>query len=191
MNTDMEQPVEGTTPTRKSRLSWGRLAVWGGLLALLVILGVALLRTQQGQPGPGQRAPSFTLTTFDGAQISSESLQGKVVLLNFWASWCVTCKDEAVFLEQAWQQYRSRGDVVFLGVAWTDVDSKALGYIDHYGITYQNGPDLGTRISQHYRITGVPETYIIDRNGVLADVHLIPFSSTHEITSIIDPLLTP
>lgn len=187
----MEQPVEVPPTSRKFRVSWGRLAAWGGLLALLIILGVALLRTQQGQPSPGQKAPAFTLTTFDGSQISLESLKGKVVLLNFWASWCVTCKDEAAFLEQAWQQYRSRNDVVFLGVAWTDTDSKAKDYIARYGISYTNGPDLRTRISQTYRITGVPETYIINRNGVLANVHLVPFASTQEITTIIDPLLTP
>lgn len=187
----MEQSVEVSTPTKKSRFSWGRLVVWGGLIALLIILGVALLRTQEGQPNPGQTAPTFTLTTFDGKDISLESLKGKVVLLNFWASWCITCKDEAAFLEQAWQQYSARGDVVFLGVAWTDTDSKAKDYIARYNISYQNGPDLGTRISQRYRITGVPETYIIGRDGVLADVHLVPFISKQEITSIIDPLLTP
>jgi len=81
--------------------------------------------------------------------------------------------------------------VVFLGVAWTDTDAKAKEYIARYRISYHNGPDLRTRISQTYRITGVPETYIIDRNGVLADVHLVPFSSTREITAIIDPLLNP
>jgi cytochrome c biogenesis protein CcmG/thiol:disulfide interchange protein DsbE len=167
------------------------LIAWGGLLLLLVVLGVALLRTQQGQPRPGQTAPAFTLTTFDGQQTSLESLQGKVILLNFWASWCITCRDEAPYLEQAWQQYQSRDDVVFLGVAWTDTDSKAKAYIREFGITYRNGPDLRTRISQTYRITGVPETYIIDRNGVIVDVHLVPFSSTREITDLIDPLLTP
>jgi cytochrome c biogenesis protein CcmG/thiol:disulfide interchange protein DsbE len=187
----MDQTVEVSTPSRKARFSWGRLAVWGGLMALLIILGVALLRTQQGQPRPGQKAPTFTLTTFEGKQVSLDSLKGKVVLLNFWASWCVTCKDEAAFLEQAWQQYSSRDDVVFLGVAWTDTDSKAKDYISRYTISYQNGPDLGTRISQKYRITGVPETYIIGRDGVLVDVHLMPFASKQEITSIINPLLTP
>lgn len=187
----MEQPVEVPTETHKSHVSWGRLAAWGGLLLLLIVLGVALLRTQEGQPRPGQKAPAFTLTTFEGRQITLEALQGKVVVLNFWASWCITCKDEASYLEEAWQQYRSRDDVVFLGVAWTDTDSKAKDYIARYDITYLNGPDLRTRISQTYRITGVPETYIIDRNGVLADVHLIPFSSTREITAIIDPLLKP
>jgi cytochrome c biogenesis protein CcmG/thiol:disulfide interchange protein DsbE len=187
----MVETVETPAATRKSRISWGRLAAWGGLLLLLIVLGVALLRTQQGQPRPGQKAPAFNLTTFDGQQITLESLQGKVVVLNFWASWCITCKDEASYLEQAWQQYRSREDVVFLGVAWTDTDAKAKEYITRYRISYLNGPDLRTRISQTYRITGVPETYIIDRDGVVADVHLVPFSSTREITAIVDPLLNP
>ncbi len=187
----MDQPIETPAVTPKPHISWGRLVIWGGLFLLLVILGVALLRTQQGQPRPGQKAPAFSLTTFEGQQINLKELKGKVVLLNFWASWCVTCKDEAPFLEQAWQQYRPGNEVVFLGVAWTDTDSKAKEYIQNFGITYRNGPDLGTRISQSYRITGVPETYIIDRNGVLVDVHLIPFSSTREITAIIDPLLKP
>lgn len=187
----MQPSVETPAAARKTRISWGRLAAWGGLLLLLIVLGVALLRTQQGQPRPGQKAPAFNLTTFDNQQIALESLQGKVVVLNFWASWCITCKDEAAYLEEAWQQYRSRDDVVFLGVAWTDTDAKAKEYLARYRISYPNGPDLGTRISQKYRITGVPETYIIDRNGVLADVHLVPFSSRREITAIIDPLLSP
>jgi cytochrome c biogenesis protein CcmG/thiol:disulfide interchange protein DsbE len=187
----MEQPVEKPAVARKPGISWGRLAAWGGLLLLLIVLGVALLRTHQGQPRPGQKAPAFNLTTFDNQQIALESLQGKVVVLNFWASWCVTCKDEAAYLEEAWQQYRSRDDVVFLGVAYTDTDAKAKEYLARYRISYPNGPDMGTRISQKYRITGVPETYIIDRNGVLADVHLVPFSSTFEITAIINPLINP
>jgi cytochrome c biogenesis protein CcmG/thiol:disulfide interchange protein DsbE len=187
----MEPPVETLVAARKHHISLGRLAAWGGLLLLLIVLGVALLRTQQGQPRPGQKAPAFSLTTFGGQKIALESLQGKVVVLNFWASWCITCKDEASYLEQAWQQYRGRDDVVFLGVAWTDTDAKAKEYIARYRISYPNGPDLRTRISQTYRITGVPETYIIDRSGVLADVHLVPFSSTREITAIIDPLINP
>jgi cytochrome c biogenesis protein CcmG/thiol:disulfide interchange protein DsbE len=187
----MQPSVETPAAARKTRISWGRLAAWGGLLLLLIVLGVALLRTQQGQPRTGQKAPAFTLTTFDDQQVSLESLQGKVVVLNFWASWCVTCKDEAAYLEEAWQLYRSRDEVVFLGVAWTDTDAKAKEYLARYGISYPNGPDLGTRISQKYRITGVPETYIINRNGILADVHLVPFSSTREIIAIINPLINP
>jgi cytochrome c biogenesis protein CcmG/thiol:disulfide interchange protein DsbE len=199
-NEPLEPPIEAPATTRKSPVligfltgwaaAWGFLAA-GCVLLLLIVLSLALLRKHQGQPRPGQKAPAFTLTTFENQQVSLDSLKGKVVVLNFWASWCVTCKDEATLLEEAWQQYHLREDVVFLGVAWTDTDSKAKEYIKRYHLTYQNGPDLGTRISQKYRITGVPETYIIDKNGVLADVHLVPFSSTREITGIIDPLLVP
>jgi cytochrome c biogenesis protein CcmG/thiol:disulfide interchange protein DsbE len=113
------------------------------------------------------------------------------VLVNFWASWCVTCKEEAGYLEEAWRYYQPGGEVVFLGVAWTDTDSKAMEYLKYYDITYTNGPDLGTRIAHRYRITGVPETFIIDRKGTLATVHLIPFASTAEVLSKIDPLLQP
>ncbi len=81
------------------------------------------------------------------------------------------------------------GDVLFLGVDWTDTEKKAEGYLAKFGITYPNGPDLGTRISQAYRTTGVPETYIIDRDGVLAYVKFSPFLSIDEIKSAIDPLL--
>jgi len=94
-------------------------------------------------------------------------------------------------LEEAWRHYQPRGDVVFLGVAWTDTDSKAMEYLEDYDITYINGPDLGTRIAHRYRITGVPETFIVDRNGIVAVVHLAPFVSTAEIFTMIDPLLQP
>ena len=82
-----------------------------------------------------------------------------------------------------------RGDVVFLGLAWTDTERKSLEYLEKFDITYPNGPDLGTRISQTYRTTGVPETYIIDRNGILRSVKLSPFLSLDEIKASIDPLL--
>jgi cytochrome c biogenesis protein CcmG/thiol:disulfide interchange protein DsbE len=66
-----------------------------------------------------------------------------------------------------------------------------LDYIYKFNITYPNGPDLGTTISQAYRTTGVPETYIIDKNGKLASLKLSPYSSLAEIQSAIDPLLVP
>ena len=87
--------------------------------------------------------------------------------------------------------YQPRGDVVFLGIAWTDTESASLGYINKFNVTYPNGPDLGTTISQAYRTTGVPETYIIDKNGKLASLKLSPYSSLAEIQSAIDPLLGP
>jgi cytochrome c biogenesis protein CcmG/thiol:disulfide interchange protein DsbE len=180
-----------SAPVPARRLSWGRVLVWVGLLALLVIVGLGLMRTQQGSASVGQRAPDFTLTTFDGQNITLSDLKGKVVLVNFWASWCKPCEQEAADLESAWRFYQPRGDVVFLGVDWTDTDSAAQDYLKKFDISYTNGPDLGTRISQKYRITGVPETYIVDQNGMISFTKISPFASLDEIKAAIHPLLKP
>jgi cytochrome c biogenesis protein CcmG/thiol:disulfide interchange protein DsbE len=169
----------------------GRILAWLGLFILLVAIAVVLLLKQQGPISIGQKPPSFDITTFDGQHISSTDLSGKVVLVNFWASWCVTCEQEAVDLESAWQDYRQRGDVLFIGIAWTDTENASLAYLHEHDITYPNGPDLGTKISQAYRITGVPETYIINKQGVLASLKLSPYDSVDEIKATIDPLLGP
>jgi len=92
-------------------------------------------------------------------------------------------------MEEAYQYYKPGGEVVFLGVDWVDTEPEALGFIEKFGLSYNNGPDLGTKIAQLFRIQGVPETYVIDRDGKLAYVKKGPFLSTAEIQSVIDPLL--
>lgn len=171
------------------RARLGNVLVWTGVLVLLIIVGIVLWRRQQGPVRVGQAAPNFTLTSFDGQTYQLSELKGNVVLINFWASWCKPCEQEAADLETAWRSYQERGDVLFLGIAWTDTEPKSLAYLEKFDITYPNGPDLRTRISQLYRTTGVPETYIVDKNGVLAYVKLSPFLSLQEIQSAIDPLL--
>ena len=188
MTTEIDQPAVKQV-TRRSRPRWGRILAWLGVLTLLALLFLWLLRTQEGPVKIGRPAPDFTLTTFDGQQIRLADLRGKVVLVNFWASWCKPCEQEAADLEAAWRYYQPGGEVVFLGVDWTDTEKKAFEYLEKFDITYPNGPDLGTRISQAYRTTGVPETYIIDKNGVLSFVKLSPFLSLDEIRMAIDPLL--
>jgi len=170
----------------RSRPRWGRILAWVGLAALLFLLFLGLLNAQKGQMKVGEKAPAFTLTTFDGRVINSEDLRGKVVVLNIWASWCKPCEQEAADLEAAWRYYEPNGSVVFLGVAWTDTDKKSFEYLDKFQITYPNGPDLGTKIYHAFRATGVPETYIIDRNGVLTYVKISPFQSVEEIRQIVD-----
>jgi cytochrome c biogenesis protein CcmG/thiol:disulfide interchange protein DsbE len=155
----------------------------------MVIVAMGLFQRQQGPVAIGQKAPDFTLTTFEGEQIDSRDLRGKVIVLNFWASWCKPCEQEAADLETAWRDYENGGEVVFLGADWTDTESAAMEYLEKFDITYPNGPDLGTRISQAYRTTGVPETYIIDQDGNLAFVKLSPFLSVAEIKAAIEPLL--
>ena len=93
-------------------------------------------------------------------------------------------------MEAAWRYYQPDGQVVFLGVDYTDVDSKALDFLSKYDITYPNGPDLGTRITPIFnRNIAMPETYIIDQQGILRYKQIGPFQSMTQIQSAIDPLL--
>jgi cytochrome c biogenesis protein CcmG/thiol:disulfide interchange protein DsbE len=171
--------------------NWGRMAAWGALLALLLIVGLGLIRTQEGPVRVGQEAPSFILTTFEGEEIDSDTLDGKVLVLNFWASWCKPCEQEAADLETAWRMYQSNDDIIFLGVDYVDTEPEAKVYLEKFDITYPNGPDLRTAISQSFRIRGVPETYIIGKDGVLAHAQIGPFSSLAQIQAVIEPSLTP
>ncbi len=176
---------------------WIQMLVWIILVALLVVVFLGLQRAQKGNVQTGAETSEFDFTMplfegyeYDNAQeISLTELRGKVVVLNFWASWCVTCKDEAIELEEAWQYYKSDGEVVFIGVDYVDTEPEARGYLERYGITYPNGPDMGTKISQAFRIQGVPETYFLDRNGVVKHAQMGPFSSTQQILSIVNALL--
>jgi cytochrome c biogenesis protein CcmG, thiol:disulfide interchange protein DsbE len=173
----------------KSGFRWGRFLAWSSLVVVLGIIGVGMYSDQKGPVSEGQPAPNFVLTTFDGEEVSLESLRGKVVVVNFWASWCKPCEEEAEDLENAWRFYQPRGDVVFLGIGYIDTLPEALAYLNKFDITYPNGPDLRTKISQSYRIRGVPETYFIDQEGILVSKKVGPFNRLAEIKQVIDPLL--
>ncbi len=159
------------------------------LAGFLAFLGFGLKRAQQGPIVIGQSVPPIGLTTFDGKTLNTTDLKGKVVVLNFWASWCKPCESEAAELQQAWDHYQPDGQVVFMGIDYVDTEPEARGYLSKFKITYPNGPDLRTIVSQTFRIRGVPETYFIDRQGRLAYAQIGPFQSLAEITNIIDPLL--
>lgn len=173
----------------KSGSRWSRLAAWALVLALLAVVALQLRTSSQGVVRKGEPAPTFTLTTFEGQEIGSAEMMDKVVVVNFWASWCKPCEQEADELQAAWEMYQGRGDVLFLGVDYVDTEKEALAYIQRFGITYPNGPDLGTRIAQAFRLRGVPETYFIDKGGRVAFVQIGPFTTLEEISSVIERLL--
>jgi cytochrome c biogenesis protein CcmG/thiol:disulfide interchange protein DsbE len=148
------------------------------LVVLLVLLPVALLAfglrgNPRVVPSPlvGKPAPDFTLQLFDGGQIALTELRGQVVVVNFWASWCIPCREEAPALEATWQRQRARG-VVFVGVNIQDREPDARAFIREHGKTYPNGPDLRGVISIAYGVYGVPETFILDREGRIQHKHI-------------------
>lgn len=104
-------------------------------------------------------------------------------MVNFCASWCIPCRDEVPILEQNWRRYRERG-VVFLGVAYLDTEKESLAFLEEFGVTYPNGPDLGTRIADAYRITGVPETFFIAKDGRVADLEIGPLTEARLVGAI-------
>lgn len=183
----MEENTEFVEAPTASR-NWGTLLVWALVIGLLAIVGLGLARTQEGPIAIGREVPDFTLTTFDGELLNVEDFRGKVVLVNFWASWCKPCEQEALELEQAYQNFKDR-DVIFLGVDYVDTEREALAYLDKFQITYPNGPDLRTKISQAFRIRGVPETFIVDRNGIIVDIKISPYTSLTEIENALQRVL--
>ena len=116
---------------------------------------------------PFSTAPDFSLGLFDGSNFTLKSaLQtGKPVVLNFWASWCGPCADEAPVLQDAARRYGDR--ITFVGVDVQDVDADAQAFLSKYGITYSNGSGGAGPISVQYGMRGVPETYFIAPDGQL------------------------
>ncbi len=174
----------------------GRRLIW--LIVVLTLLGTLIgllalgLQPRTSRLLQGKPAPPFEITAvngdFVGQKFSLANLRGDVVVLNIWASWCVECMREAAVLEQAWRAYRERG-VWFIGVDYLDTDTAGLAYLKRFGITYPNGPDIGSRIYQDYHATGVPETFFIDREGIVQHVQIGPIGQA-QLYALLDRLLT-
>lgn len=146
------------------------LATVVGLLGLLVWKVVRTERSElpaQLERGEAVSAPDFSLPRLDReGELSLASLRGKAVVVNFWASWCGPCREEAPLLEEAWRRYRSRGLVV-VGVDYDDFAGDARAFARRHGMTYPLVQDRKKETVNRYGVTGVPETFFVDRRGRL------------------------
>lgn len=114
--------------------------------------------------GSGTTAPELELTLFDGKAFRLSDLRGKVVILNFWGSWCPPCRKEMPSFQRIWEEYRERG-VVIVGVAVLDTEEDARAFADKVGVTYPLGLDNTGQFVRSYRVTTFPTTFLIDREG--------------------------
>jgi len=114
-----------------------------------------------------ERAPTFALPRLGGGgSIDLASLRGQVVVVNFWASWCLACREEHPDLLAAWERYRERG-VVLVGIDFEDTEDAALDYTAEMGGDWPLVTDPGSRTAIAYGVFGVPETFVIARDGTI------------------------
>ncbi len=117
--------------------------------------------------GESPPAPPFDLPRLDGeGSLSLASLRGKVVVLNFWASWCEPCKEESPRLQAAWERWREEG-VVVVGIDAQDFRADARRFVERYGLTYPIVHDGEGSTLGRFGVTGFPETWFVDREGRL------------------------
>lgn len=164
-----------------------RLLVWlpvfVALVALLGLLGWGMWRQQTGSPGVitndgpatvavmSRPAGDFTMPLYDPFNNETEfqlsNYRGQTVVLNFWASWCPPCREEAPVLEAVWRQYQDQ-DVIFVGVDIWDTERDARAYMREFNITFPNVIDNRGKVAVEYGLTGVPETYFITPDGMIS-----------------------
>jgi len=165
------------------------------LLPLLLFLGLALMlaaglgRDPKEVPSPliGKPAPAFTLTRLDDAQqsIKRDDLLGKVWMLNVWASWCVACREEHPLLVE----FSRRKTVPVYGLNYKDARTDGLRWLAKFGNPYDASLfDNDGKVGIDFGVYGVPETFIIDKQGVIRVKHIGPVTET-VLRERIEPLL--
>jgi cytochrome c biogenesis protein CcmG/thiol:disulfide interchange protein DsbE len=141
---------------------------------VLVLLAWGFRANPRDIPSPlvGRPAPPFTLTAFTGEPVALAAHRGRVVVVNFWASWCYpACYEEAPVLEAGWRQWRERG-VVVIGLDIQDTDDNAKKFIADFGLTFLNARDTTGKVAIEYGVYGVPETFFVDRRGTIRLKHV-------------------
>ena len=141
--------------------------------ALVVVLVWGALNKESATGGsgatlPGKEAPAFTLESFNEGTVSLADFEGQPVIINFWASWCVPCRQEAPALEAVWQSFREEGLVVIgINQPRSDPEEQARAFLDEFGVTYPNVFDTRGFSAIDYGVSGIPVTFFVDREGIV------------------------
>ncbi len=149
-----------------------RIAIFVVLGALVAVLAASVVRSQDKGAFPRKvasgslpMAPSFDLPALSGrGRVSLDAMRGSVVVVNFWASWCTECEDEAPLLAEVAAAERANG-VRFVGVDARDVEDDARAFVARFGLDYPHGRDHGAGVADQWGVTGYPETFVLDRKG--------------------------
>lgn len=153
-------------PTGGARVA--AVAVVVAVLAAIAVVLLPPLRPTATAPAAtvvGAGAPDFTARDLrGGGPLRLADYRGRPVVVNFWASWCAPCRDEAAALAEAERRWRDRG-VVFLGVSVRDHDPAARAFLDRYRVDYRSGVDSTGTVAGSWGVTGLPETFFVDASG--------------------------
>ncbi len=168
-------------------LSLASIAVVVAALVGMLLFGVVSKGAKAIVALEGKQAPDFRLELYDGGTLTLSELRGTPVVVNFWASWCPSCRDEAPGVEKVWREYKDRG-VLFVGISVKDKEEDARAFLKEFNISYPNGPDTTNRISVNYGLTGVPESTFINREGIAVHNHIGPMT-LKQLRSYVEEIL--
>lgn len=197
----MDDDLETDESTGRGRLI-GAAAAGLGVVALLAVMTIGLLNQERGdsiqravRADERPLAPDLELPVLvgggeieEGSTVRLSDLRGTPIVLNFWASWCVPCRSEAPVLERLWSQYRGRGLLV-LGVDVQDLTGKAKEFDEEFGLTYPSVRDGDDSTMRDFEVTGVPETFVIDKQGRVAALRVGPVTAEEQLTEAIEAVL--
>ena len=171
------------------------------ILLLFALLGWALAQSEGNPGGFGvnskfreltvehRTAPEFMGKDLDGDVVSLSGLRGKVVMLDFWSSWCPPCRKEAPVLAQVYREYESR-NVEFVGLAIWDRQGNVDNYVQEFDMSYPNLIDDRGQIGIDYGVSGIPEKFFIDADGNLVRKFIGPMDE-EELRAVLEELLAP
>lgn len=157
---------------------WGALAVGVVVVGLAVVLALRVSDAER-QTNPrsellGDPAPAFTVTTMDGEELTLDSLRGRAVIVNFWNSWCIPCKEEEPALMRFYERHRDEADFALVGIVRDDSENAARQAVEERGIEWPMGLDPGGKAALDFGTRGQPETFAITPDGLIAGVQYGP-----------------